>query len=109
MNKIIKDGKVAILVSHGYGAGWSTWNHMVDDNQALFDPDIVQMVLDEADPSEIAELADRKFSVDDEDTFYTGGVDGLSVNWLPVGTRFMVLECDGYETIITENDLSHIA
>ena len=26
MEKIIEDGKVAVLVSKGYGAGWSTWN-----------------------------------------------------------------------------------
>ena len=26
MNKIEKDGNVAVLYSPGYGAGWSTWN-----------------------------------------------------------------------------------
>ena len=26
MEKIIRDGKVAVAVSYGFGAGWSTWN-----------------------------------------------------------------------------------
>ena len=25
MEKVIRDGKVAVLYSPGYGAGWSTW------------------------------------------------------------------------------------
>ena len=24
--KVIRDGKVAVLISPGYGAGWSTWS-----------------------------------------------------------------------------------
>ena len=28
MTKCIRDGKVAILYSPGYGAGWSTWNDL---------------------------------------------------------------------------------
>ena len=47
MDKVIRDGKVAVLVSYGYGAGWSTWNSARSDS-LLFDPDIVQMVLDGA-------------------------------------------------------------
>jgi hypothetical protein len=27
VEKYIKDGKVAVLYSAGYGAGWSTWNY----------------------------------------------------------------------------------
>ena len=27
MNKLIRDGKVAVLISPEYGAGWSTWNY----------------------------------------------------------------------------------
>ena len=26
IEKVVRDGKVAVLVSPGYGAGWSTWN-----------------------------------------------------------------------------------
>ena len=26
MNKVIRDGKVAVLYSPGYGAGWYSWN-----------------------------------------------------------------------------------
>lgn len=27
MDKVIKDGKVAVLYSPGFGAGWFTWNN----------------------------------------------------------------------------------
>ena len=28
MEKIVRDGKVAVAVSYGFGAGWSTWNEV---------------------------------------------------------------------------------
>ena len=42
MNKLIRDGKVAVLVSPGHGAGWSTWN--AEHEEILFDPAIVEFV-----------------------------------------------------------------
>ena len=33
VEKLERDGKVAILYSPGYGAGWSTWN---DDNDGEY-------------------------------------------------------------------------
>jgi acetyl-CoA acetyltransferase len=41
MEKVIRDGKVAILYSPGFGAGWSTWNSY--SNEMIFDPDIVNV------------------------------------------------------------------
>lgn len=113
MNKIICDGKVAVLVSSGYGAGWSTWNTVHSDS-LLFDPDIVQMVLDRAPvldsdgAREIADFAESRYN-DEENTVYTGGADGLVVEWIPVGTRFMITEYDGHETVVTEHDLPLVA
>lgn len=113
MNKVIsieelfRDGKVAVLVSYGYGAGWSTWNTVHSDS-LLFDPDIVQMVLDGASSTEIADFTVSKY-YDEEETVYVGGADGLAVEWVPQGTRFMVSDNDGYETIVTEHDLPYIA
>lgn len=39
IKKVIRDGKVAILYSPGYGAGWYSWNSGV--RQCLFSPEIV--------------------------------------------------------------------
>ena len=41
MEKVIRDGKVAVLYSPGYGAGWYSW-HDIED--LLYDPAVVEMV-----------------------------------------------------------------
>jgi hypothetical protein len=92
MNKLIRDGYVAVLISGDYGAGWSTWNRGHPD--MLFDPDIAQMILDEKSDDEIAAAAEAKWP-----DVYIGGLDGLAVQWIPVGTEFTVDEYDGFETI----------
>jgi len=42
MNKLVRDGKVAVLYSPDYGSGWYTWNP--NNPELLFDPAIVQLV-----------------------------------------------------------------
>lgn len=93
MRKVIKDGKVAVLVSPGFGAGWSTWNPT--EPEMLFDPVIVQMVEDNTDPATIMMVAEAKYK-----NCYTGGVSDLMVVWVPIGTEFKVDEYDGAESII---------
>lgn len=46
MKKLIRDGKVAVLVSPGFGAGWSTWNG--DDEDAIFNKRLALAVLGES-------------------------------------------------------------
>ena len=100
MHKVIKDGKVAVLVSHGYGAGWSSWAH---DTDCLFDPDIVQLVLDGASTETILQCAHEKWPDD-----YWGGVGGLTVHWIPEGTQFRIDEYDGAESIEYNSDVRWI-
>lgn len=45
MEKVIKDGKVAVCFSPHYGAGWSTWADEKHRETLLFHPAIVNMVL----------------------------------------------------------------
>jgi hypothetical protein len=104
MNKVIEDGKVAVLYSPGFGAGWFTWNHSVPE--CLFDPDIIQLVRDGARPDEIEETARAKWAQgEDEDHFYPGGADALSIEWLQEGTKFFIDEYDGSEYVVTEDDI----
>lgn len=42
MEKVIRDGHVAVLYSPGYGAGWFTWNE--NHKELLFHPKLVEMV-----------------------------------------------------------------
>ena len=97
MKKVIRDGKVAVLVSPGYGAGWSTWAYSGDEDCndfMLFDPTLVDMIENCASTEEIEAYVTAKYP----DGYY-GGADGLTIEWLPVGTQFRVHEYDGSETL----------
>lgn len=90
-NKYIKDGKVAVLYSPGFGAGWSTWN---SDNEGLiFDEEIVKEVLAN-NWQRAAEVAERKYP-----GCYTGGADQLEIKWLEIGSNFEINEYDGSESV----------
>lgn len=103
VEKLIRDGQVAVLISPGFGAGWSTWAG--DNAEAmLFDREIAEALLNKRPPKEIEALADQKFP--DE---YKGGLDQVCVEWLPVGTRFSINEYDGSESIITLKELTYEA
>jgi hypothetical protein len=101
MNKVIKEGKVAVLISPGYGAGWYTWNESEVGEQALFSPELVTAVLAGAKPQEVKQLAESLFP-----TAYCSGVRDVVVEWVPVGKKFRVTEYDGNESleIIDEMD-----
>ena len=99
MNKMIKDGEVAVLVSPGFGAGWSTWN--VHCPECLFDPEIVQMMLDGVDYLAIEQFAEKKYG----ENFHAGGAVTLEVKWITQGRKFYVMEYDGSESVIFENEM----
>jgi hypothetical protein len=91
MDKYIKDGKVAVLVSHGFGAGWSTWNSSCEE--LIFDKELVQAVLENKQKN-ILSIA-KKLCPDG----YFGGIDGLTVEWVPKGEQFEITEYDGAELL----------
>lgn len=97
MDKVIFDGKVAIVYSPGYGAGWSTWNSGETD-EMIFDKGLVDLIL-QGTKDEVVEYCEKKWP-----DAYLGGTDQLSVKWLPVGTRFKIDEYDGSESIVTVSD-----
>jgi hypothetical protein len=99
MDKVIRDGKVAVLVSHGYGAGWSTWTDEVETY--LFHPKLVQMVEEERHSEITTEWMEQELGLD---VSYTGGTDGLEIQWVPVGTKFVIHEYDGHESLRTIDD-----
>ncbi len=97
MEKLIEKGKVAVLYSPGFGAGWYTWNQTVP--QILFDPAIVKFVEKEKF-DELATYVALKYP-----DIYTGGMKDLKVAWIPEGTLFRVDDYDGNESIeLKEND-----
>lgn len=99
MNKVIKDGLVAVLYSPGYGAGWHTWGAPIE---AVFDPDLVNAVLED-DYDKAVQIANTKWP--DE---FDGGVRDLEVKWIPEGTRFIINEYDGSESIQYLDDVEFL-
>lgn len=84
--------EVAILVSHGFGAGWVSW---IYNDDVLFDENIVDFVLND-------KIYSEEFNKYMEDTYpeaYIGGKDGLEVYWLDEGTEFQIEEYDGAESL----------
>ena len=103
MNKVIKDGKVAVLVSPGFGAGFTTWNH--NEGLSPFEPKIVNMILE----GRLEEI-DEDWIKDNlgVDT-YGGGIGQLEIEWIPQGVSFSINEYDGSESIYRSDDLKYTA
>ena len=111
MNKVERyineDGKVGVLISGGFGAGWSTWADNVDRKFFLFDRGLVALALDKeaAYESENQDRIDKHWvelkaylHANNCDSF-TGGWLGVYVKWMDQGTEFIVEEYDGSESL----------
>ena len=90
MKKVVREGKVAVLYSPGFGAGWTTWGA---PDEMLFDPEVVELVEKSQHAQIESVLEARGFD------FYMGGADQLRIEWVPVGTLFKIEEYDGSESV----------
>ena len=80
-----------VLISPGFGAGWSTWN----DKRMAVDKDLIELFEKGCTLKEMMLLCDEKGY---EDVYY-GGFDGLAVVEVAEGVHFKVIEYDGAESI----------
>jgi hypothetical protein len=99
MDKVIKDGKVAVLISYGYGAGFHSWGAPLE---AIFDPKLVELVESE-DFDGANEYVRNTYP-----GVYTGGVGDLVVVWVDEGEDFIINEYDGSEGIQLKNETQWI-
>lgn len=98
MQKVIRDNKVAVLISHGFGAGWYTWNR--DHEVLLFHPKLVEMVENNKQDDITEEWVEENLGI--KDVSCNGATD-LVIHWIPVGTKFYIEEHDGDETLIDKD------
>jgi hypothetical protein len=91
MKKLIRDQKVAVLVSPGFGAGWYTW-HGVE--QLIYDPSIAEWVEQKAFDKVLTYMELKYPDV------YCGGVEDLEVRWVSEGAQFRIDEYDGAESLV---------
>ena len=85
-----KDGKTAVLVSPGFGAGFSTWNKP----EMAVDFDLVEAFLS-GDMNRFEYIVVEKYG----ENMYLGGMENLMVVWVDEGNKFRVDEYDGNERV----------
>lgn len=104
MDKVIKDGMVAVLVSPNFGSGWSTYASGVSAEEMMYCPEIVEFILTHANEregltleqyKELKKIARKLFPEQ-----WLLGLGGIMVEWIPVGTKFYIDEYDGSETLV---------
>ena len=103
MEKIIRNGQVAVLYSPGFGAGWYSWN---SNKELLFHPKLVEMVENNRQSEITTQWIQENLGINN---VYCGGADDLQIEWLDEGTVFEIDEYDGSESIITLGNLTLIA
>lgn len=87
IEKLYNDkGQIAVAVSYGYGAGWSTWND-VDPRDKRYNELILAKKFNEAE-----ELANKEKQ-------YAGGLRQCAIEWVDEGEKFRIDEYDGCESL----------
>jgi hypothetical protein len=84
------NGKIGILVSYGYGTGWSS----MGDPKSCMDRELVEAFINKASEREISAIASKNWP---EQCQY--GLHECEVEWLEAGTPFRINEYDGFETL----------
>jgi|DEB0MinimDraft_4_1074332.scaffolds.fasta_scaffold116943_2 hypothetical protein len=100
MSKYVsEDNKVGVLVSPGYGGGWSTWDREEREENICFDWSVVKWVLEGMPDA-------KRFKLDTAERLdvYVGGMDNLEIKWVDIGTKFRIEQYDGHEYIQFEDD-----
>ena len=103
VEKLIRDGRVAVVYSPGWGSAWSTNEQGAVRDMLMYDKDIVLAVL-EGDVGKAKEIAIAKYEeITGEAEFYAGHGD-LEVEWVKIGERFRISSFDGSEAVMTVED-----
>jgi hypothetical protein len=88
-----ENGELGVLISVGFGAGWSTWN----DEDIAYDKRIIEKWLEGTTSNDMCDyiesLGYRRP--------YMGGYRDLRLKFIPRGTMFCIDEYDGAESIET--------
>jgi len=102
--KVIKDGKVAVVHSADYGN--SLYSRFPDRQELLFSPELVQLIEAGGSDAVTPDFIKSTFGIDVSGNAWGGFHVKLQVSYLPAGTKFQVVDEDGKEKIITEKDLT---
>ena len=98
--KFFAEGKVGVIISSDFGAGWSTWASTDVQEFLMMDHQLVAMCLANAPTEKVENYLSTKDIV-----IYMGGWSGTYVAFLPQNISFYIHEYDGSESIITKEQL----
>jgi len=99
MNKVVRDGMVAVLYSPGYGGGWSTEDL---PPETAFHPKLVELVEENRRDEITGELCEALFG---HNCWVNRGMcDSLEICWVPQGTDFYIENYDGFEKVVSSGD-----
>ena len=96
VNKLIRDGKVGVILSPSHGSPWSAARGEFRE-YLMFDRELVELVLS-GRPNRASAVATKV-----TDLWLNG--DDLIVEWVPVGTRFIIDEYDGWEFLVIRDEI----
>lgn len=107
-----KGNETGVLVSHGYGAGWSTW---CSCPELAYDKRVIEFWLSHKDnkkfnhavasydhndaKSKVLDFLHSLEYVDDDTQICLYGWDGIDLEFVPNGQLFRITEYDGAESI----------
>ncbi|MCI9209792.1 MAG: hypothetical protein HFI83_03755 [Eubacterium sp.] len=91
-------GELAVLISPGYGGGFSTWY----GEDLAYDRRIIEYWLKESTSIEDLKRFVWELGYDD---VYIDRYDDLEIIYIPTGTMFCITEYDGCESIETPKTL----
>lgn len=89
------EGKIGIVYSPGYGAGWSTWGNP----EMALDQTLANMIEDGKPHSVIEAYCEAAWP-----DGYLGGLEDCVVMWVEKGTQFIVKGYDGSEFVVFNHD-----
>jgi len=99
VKKVMRDGQVGVVISHGWGSGFYTWGAPL---QAIFDEKLIYLIENEKFDEAVEYVAETYPEV------YTGGVHDLRVHWIDEGVEFFIDEYDGAEDIVFKENVNWI-
>jgi hypothetical protein len=99
MDRVIRDRRVAVIFSPGYGSGWYT-SHNIEE--LIFDPSIVEWI----EAEEYDKI--KNYMILKYPDIWFGALDDLRIAWIPEGTEFQIDEYDGNESIMFKDKISWI-
>jgi hypothetical protein len=100
MEKIIKDGKVAVLVSNDWGTGFYAYGAPLE---AIFNPLLVELI-DNQKYDEAKDFVRKTYP----NFSYVYDIEGLCVEWVEEGREFYITEYDGMESIVFKDEVKWI-